>query len=395
MAIVRLFIFSLFLFSGYNCAFGQLQDIGTLPIAMKEISGIIQDGKGQYIAINDSGNPNELYVLSENGKLLRKVEVKNAKNKDWEAITSDRNGNLFIADLGNNGNKREKLVIYKVNEADVYQNSYVYAMPIEIKYADQKKFPPKEKHLNYDVEALIHHNHKLYSFTKNRTRPFTGYTYVYEIEIQSDKQKVKRVDSLFLGSDKVNNRVTDAAISRDQRHLVLLSHDRIWMISDFALGKFSSGYIQEIALGHISQKESLCFNSDSTLAICDERTSLLGGKLYEFNLSKNIAHIDSIRKHEVFIPNPKFEDTLNIHLDLNIAGEVYFEIFNHNMKRVDFQKIGLFEKGQHTVSISPKGMINAEYMLNIIVGNRPHGFFVKRFKEIDWDELYNPTDTVD
>jgi hypothetical protein len=65
------------------------------------------------LVIEDSGNANKIYGLNqrENSK---KHHYQNAENIDWEEITKDKEGNLYIGDFGNNENKREDLCIYKI-----------------------------------------------------------------------------------------------------------------------------------------------------------------------------------------------------------------------------------------------------------------------------------------
>ena len=46
-------------------------------------------------------------------KILQTISVQKAKNVDWEDIAQDGKY-IFIADVGNNYGKREKLTIYKV-----------------------------------------------------------------------------------------------------------------------------------------------------------------------------------------------------------------------------------------------------------------------------------------
>ena len=205
---------------------------------------------------------------------------------------------------------------------------------------------------------------------------------------------VSPVDSFYAGNVLTESWITDATLSKDMRHIALLSQNKVWLISDFHRDLFLQGYIQEIELGHFSQKESICFKNDSILVIADETGKLGKGKLYELNINTEITLLDSLRKMEVSLTSKKFKDSVHVTLNSVVAADVYFEIFNGNMTRVDFGRVDFFEPGEHSFSIVPKNMINGSYMLNIKVGNRPHGFFVNRFKEVDWDELYRVRDSI-
>jgi len=65
--------------------FGQerLKTISQLSSELEEISGIIKGKDNTFLAINDSGNSNEIFVLNAKGEVIKKVRVVNAKNKDW------------------------------------------------------------------------------------------------------------------------------------------------------------------------------------------------------------------------------------------------------------------------------------------------------------------------
>ena len=398
METVLSFIYRSFVFV-LLCAqpiFGQerLKTIALLSSELKEISGIIKGKDNTFLAINDSGNSNEIFVLNEKGEIIKKVRVANANNKDWEAITKDQSGFVYIGDIGNNNNRRQDLAIYKIRIADIYNNSEVFASKIEIRYKDQKAFPPEIAIRNYDAEAIVVRFDRIYLFTKNRTNPFTGYTYLYKIPNREGRHLVSPVDSFYAGNVLTESWITDATLSKDMRHIALLSQNKVWLISDFHRDLFLQGYIQEIELGHFSQKESICFKNDSILVIADETGKLGKGKLYELNINTEITLLDSLRKMEVSLTSKKFKDSVHVTLNSVVAADVYFEIFNGNMTRVDFGRVDFFEPGEHSFSIVPKNMINGSYMLNIKVGNRPHGFFVNRFKEVDWDELYRVRDSI-
>ena len=370
------------------------QTMATLDGKMKEISGIVKGRDNTFIAINDGGNSNEVHLLNAQGEVIKTVNVTNAVNKDWEAIAKDQEGHIYLGDIGNNENKRKDLSIYKVRESEVYSKTEVTAEVISFQYEDQQEFPPPVAAKTFDAEAMIVRYNRIYIFTKNRTNPFTGYTYQYRIPNATGNQIAIKTDSLFMGEVASESWITDAAFSADLRHLILLSHNKVWLISDFYRDHFLKGFVQEIPLNHFSQKESVSFMNDTTLVIADETLLLNKGKLYHLDITKNIALIDSLRKKEVILPTKVFEDSLKVELNTVVGGDVFFEIFDQNMNRVDFARIGYFDPGQNTFWIKPKKVMNASYMLNVRVGNRPHGFFVRRFKEVDWDELYRIRDSI-
>ncbi|MEG2510658.1 MAG: hypothetical protein RSA74_14500, partial [Chryseobacterium sp.] len=96
----------------------------SLPKKLKEVSGIAlsQDQKTIW-AIEDAGNKNVVYGLNRQGELVNDVLVENAQNNDWEDITKDAAGNIYIGDFGNNENDRQNLSILKLDLKNDSQES--------------------------------------------------------------------------------------------------------------------------------------------------------------------------------------------------------------------------------------------------------------------------------
>ena len=159
--------------------FGELKIKTKLPQLLEEVSGIqYSKGEDAFWMINDSGNAPSLYLVSEEGSILRELKI-NSKNTDWEDITQDKEGNIYIGNFGNNANKRKDLVILKVYASDLKSNSKINVENIEFYYPEQKQFPAKEKY--FDTEGFFEWNDFLYIFTKSRVRNKIGKTFLYRI----------------------------------------------------------------------------------------------------------------------------------------------------------------------------------------------------------------------
>ena len=160
---------SLFLF--FNCEnYGELHLIASLPDALEEVSGIEKTIDTEILWMhNDSGNKPKVYGLNTIGEIVREIRLE-ADNIDWEDITSDTQGNLYIADFGYNKNNRKDLRILKINKSDLLGNNRVIPEIISFSYPKQKKFPPKKKKRFFDAESLVYYNGSLYIFTKTHFR---------------------------------------------------------------------------------------------------------------------------------------------------------------------------------------------------------------------------------
>ena len=158
-----------------------LRKMSRLPDVLKESSGLVVAGPNLIWSHEDSGNKNVLYAFDSLGQLRRSITVANAPNNDWEDLAVDEDGNIYIADLGNNNNSRRDLAIYRIPNPENIAGNTVTATIIHVEYADQAAYPPPATQRNFDVEALVWHNGYLYLFTKDRSSPFTGVTKYYKI----------------------------------------------------------------------------------------------------------------------------------------------------------------------------------------------------------------------
>ena len=263
--------------------FGQLKVIADLPSTLDEVSGIEKiKGTNLIWMLNDSGNKPVVYGVDTKGKTIREVLV-NAKNNDWEDITSDEKGNLYIADFGNNNNKRKNLRILKIKHQDLLIEGKVEVEKIKFSYPNQYRFPPKKKDRFFDAESLLYKNGFLYIFTKSRVKDKYGKTILCKIPAVKGSHVAKRI-STFENCSNLECSITAAAISPNGKKVALLNHQSVFIFTNFVDDDFFSGDVKEFPLGHVSQKESISFKDDITLYIADEKTKSLGGKLYEFKI---------------------------------------------------------------------------------------------------------------
>lgn len=275
------FLFSFLLF--LSCQnFGQLKLVADLPKDLEEVSGTEIVPKSNLIwMVNDSGNKPTLFGLNEKGKIIKEIYIK-AKNHDWEDLTSDEKGTIYIGDFGNNVSKRKNLsiIIVEQNELDE-KNAEVDE--IEFEYPNQTKFPPKKKNLYFDAESFFYFNNALYIFTKSRVKGNYGKTTLYKIPAKKGKYIAEIVDE-FENCTDIECWITSADISPNGKKVVLLSQNKVLIFTDFIGDKFLSGKVETIDLTHRSQKESITFKDNNTLLISDEKAHGTGGNLYELKI---------------------------------------------------------------------------------------------------------------
>jgi hypothetical protein len=250
--------------------FGELKIKTKLPQLLEEVSGIqYSKNEDAFWMINDSGNASSLYLVSEEGNILRELKI-NSKNTDWEDITQDKEGNMYIGNFGNNANKRKDLVILKVHASDLKSNSKINVENIEFYYPEQKQFPAKEKY--FDTEGFFEWNDFLYIFTKSRVKNKIGKTFLYRIPNKVGNHPAELISDFTTCSDK-GCWITAADISNDGRKVILLNHKSLWVFEKFTGDDFFSGTSKEYPFYHTSQKESITFKNETTIFLADEDES--------------------------------------------------------------------------------------------------------------------------
>jgi len=262
----------------------QLTEIATTDL--KEISGLEYLPQSKTLwALEDSGNRNMIYRIGEDGKSKDEVVITNIINHDWEELTSDAEGNLYIGDFGNNENERKDLAIYKIDKSALNAKTAEATSKVAFYYPDQTEFPPKKSNRIYDCEAFFEYKGNFYLFTKNRSAKFDGKFNIYRVPNKQGNHKAELLGSLTTCDVYKKCAVTAADISPDGTKAVLLTGGNVFVITDFVNGNFTKGIMTRYDLNHVTQKEGLCFTDNDTLLIADEKDKKTGGRLYKVTLS--------------------------------------------------------------------------------------------------------------
>gem|GEM_PF-197151 len=265
----------------------SLSEAGTLSPVLSETSGLETSGTDGYWTHNDSGGQPKLYRINASGMLERTVHVSGATNMDWEDLTRDAAGNLYIGDFGNNSNSRTDLTIYKVPDPDASLSDTVAAVTIQFHYPEQSAFPPPPAQLQCDLEAMVHLNGNLFLFTKNRSEPFSGYTRMYRVPDAPGTYAAQLLDSFYAGpGPALTDWITAADISPDRQKLVLLSYNKLWLFPCRNGRPLLSGAAVSIPFsGGTTLKEGVVFTDNQRVAISDEAlTTFLPPRLYTADL---------------------------------------------------------------------------------------------------------------
>lgn len=267
-----------------SCNSGLLITKAKLPKVLNEVSGTEISTKSDLIwMLNDSGNKPILYGVNKKGHIEANIKIE-ATNYDWEDLASNGDGNIFIGDFGNNKNKRKNLSILRVDASRLNKDETVKIDQISFSYDNQNEFPPKKKDMHFDCEAFFYFNNNFYLFTKSRVKGNYGKTNLYKIPAKLGNHFAKYMTS-FTTCEGLQCWVTGADISDNGKQVALLTQKGVWVFSNFTADDFFNGSLKTYIFDSKSQKEGICFKTNTSIYITDEKANGSGGNLYEMILN--------------------------------------------------------------------------------------------------------------
>lgn len=266
-----------------------------LPPDFVEVSGLYITAPDSIWWHNDGGDRPRLLLTDGRGRVRQRVAIPGIQNRDWEDMTADSRGFLYLGDFGNNLNRREDLRIYRYHPRTRQLDSILF------NYPDQRSFPPPLPQWNFDAEGFLWFRDSLHIFSKNRVGAGNYYTKHYVLPTQPGKYTAILRDSLLLPKRVV----TGAAVSPDGRQIALLSYfyrmtflgllpktrTTIWTLSDFPGNQFFKGTLSKTKVKKPplvpTQYESIGYVNDKRVLIASERTVLFKQKAKQVKLKRS------------------------------------------------------------------------------------------------------------
>lgn len=246
-----------------------------LPHVLKEVSGLWIEDSDNYWLINDSGNLPFLYRAGADGVLKDSILLP-VQNRDWEEITGDHHGHIYIGDFGNNRNARKDLRIYIYQPANGKLDSIQFAFP------DQADFPPaKREDWSFDCEAMVAWHDSLHIFTKDAFAG-PGRCKHYILPTKPGRYTANLKESILLKKSSV----TGAVLDEKGERLALVSYhfnkflgtyifgrSNIHIFTDYTGGLYFNGRTHTIKSPYCliaRQFESIAFFNDRWLITAAE-----------------------------------------------------------------------------------------------------------------------------
>lgn len=268
------------------CAAGCVQLQNLVPKAeiesqeLVELSGVAPAGPGQYWGVNDSGHPPVLFRFDERGQILEKVPIPGAQNADWEALTDDATGNIYVADVGDNARRRGKYTIYVLPAENFSQVRGV----ILFEYEDG---------VSRDCEAVFAFEDVLYLISK---RKFGEKAEVFRIDLATSNPSgdaaqpeprpngraanqaaedpaAVELKAQMVGLMPLSQPVTDVAYSAERREIAVLTYLGAILFRFEKEEDFAHGPMGQVP-GFFGISEGIAYTSEGQLLITNESGAL-------------------------------------------------------------------------------------------------------------------------
>lgn len=349
-----------------------------LPKEVEETSGLEFFNNGLW-TMNDSGGKPVIYRIdTTTGKVLQKILIKNATNRDWEDLAADEKY-LYIGDFGNNSGNRNDLKIYRITLSEIPDTgkAELNAKIITFKFEDRgnEKINSRKEN-NFDCEAFTATGDSLLLFSKNWQNQKTR---IYTLPKKPGNYIAHLIDSM-----DVSGLVTGADYNKKARELILVGYKNkswipfLWIISDFDGRNFKNTNKRRINMPKIitTQTEGVAYTNGKNIMITSEATKFGKQSLYALNTSKWTKQNKKESLTEStnnLISKTEGHSGRKIYLYLkNIPdGEYNIKLYDLAGNEIPVKKVKLKKNKNHIIlSVKTKKLHGGKYFVKLTAGNK-------------------------
>jgi PKD repeat protein len=197
---------------------------------LKEISGLALSRRGEALWVhNDSGDTGRIFAIGLDGRKLSTWTL-GVEATDWEDIAvgpgpDAAKSYVYVADIGDNKEKRDSVVIWRVEEPDPKgKGGTLTPARLQVKYPDGP----------HNAETLLSDpkSGDLYIVGK-RDDGVSGLWRLPAPHVEDELRTAEKVGELVFGSEKLpgSPKVTGGDVSQDGSRIVLRTYDDayIWI----------------------------------------------------------------------------------------------------------------------------------------------------------------------
>ncbi|MFY0523441.1 hypothetical protein ACN28I_09755 [Archangium gephyra] len=229
--------------------YGEPRRIGQVALELAELSGLAASTRHEGVlwAHNDSGNSFRLFALDASGKVLASVtltglEPKDGARMDLEDIalgpcaSGETRSCLYLADIGDNFERREQVRIFRFPEPEVADAS-VAVETLAFSYPDKP----------HDAESLIIEagTGRLAVITKERGS--LGEVFALDGLAPGTVTKATHLGTLHAPGE-VDYRTTAAALHPSGQRLLLRTYTRVWEVR-----RPEASRLEELVQGEVAE----------------------------------------------------------------------------------------------------------------------------------------------
>jgi hypothetical protein len=259
----------------------------SLPGRLRETSGVaIGVRNPDLIWTHNDGRRSTLYAVDHGGRVRARVEL-DRSFRDWEDIVRarcDLGVCLYMADTGDNGERRDNISFYRLVEPDlggVVEGDDVVEVEDGVEAERYRVVLPDGPR---DIEAMyVLPTEEVFFVTKGRNHPVTVYRYPSPLR---SEEVVTLVEVQRLTTDQVANprRVTGASATLDGSTVVVRTYVSLEFFDVADGGRLvegEEGRVDLRPLGEV-QEEGVGFGPDGAIVLSSEGDAGLGPSLRFF-----------------------------------------------------------------------------------------------------------------
>ena len=222
---------------------------------------------------NDHGSAPMIFAVRPSGALVRQFRVA-SKQTDWEDISTDDAGHLYVANTGNNDLKRTTVEVYRLTEpADLdapaltkkgkpKKNGGETTLPVE--HTWRLSFPDNKP---FDCESLFVAGGHAYLVSKAARTGEQAAMYRFPLDDRATELALEKVTDL-----PVFRRATGAAISPDGRRLAIVADRELCLFDIVAGDPAAAGRVEPTRVPLPDKKiEGVAFVKDGVMMTAESR----------------------------------------------------------------------------------------------------------------------------